>query len=113
MSRRVVALATAALACLGALAVSAVPAQAARSAGNIEVVYSPLSLGEYCAAQVNSFSTIGFYNGGLSCHRWSGTGLTYTGSGSPSAACVYFNPTYTYTGYAQGGSQALICKYSV
>ncbi|MFD0891160.1 hypothetical protein ACFQ08_41980 [Streptosporangium algeriense] len=110
MPRRVVALATAALACFGALTLSAAPAQAAV----LEVVYSPLSLGEYCAAKVNPSSTIGFYNGGLSCHRWNSTGgTTYTGSGSASAACAYFNPTYVYAGYAQGGSQALICKYTV
>ncbi|GAA5051625.1 hypothetical protein HNP84_006417 [Thermocatellispora tengchongensis] len=114
MTRRVLALVTAVLACLGALAVSTAPAQAA-SASVVEIVYSPLSLGDYCSAKVNSSSTIGFYNGSLGCYRWStgGTGLTYTGTGSASAACAYFNPTYTYLGYAQGGSQALICRYSV
>ncbi|MFG6200572.1 hypothetical protein [Nonomuraea sp. JJY05] len=111
MTRRVPALLTALLACLGALFISAAPAQAA----DVEVTYSPLSLGDYCSAKVNSSSTIGFYNGGLSCYRWSsgGSGMTYTGSGSASAACAYFNPTYTYLGYAQGASQALICRYSV
>ncbi|MEU1882503.1 hypothetical protein ABZ470_34795 [Streptosporangium sp. NPDC020072] len=110
MPRRFVALATAALACFGALAVSATPAQAAV----LEVVYSPLSLGEYCAAQVNPYSTIGFYNGGLGCYRWNNTGgTTYTGSGSASAACAHFHPTYVSAGYAQGGSQALICRYTV
>ncbi|TMR90945.1 hypothetical protein [Nonomuraea basaltis] len=111
MTRRVPALLAAAFACLGALSVSATPAQAAV----VEVVYSPLSLGDYCAAKVNSSSIIGFYNGSLSCYRRSagGSGLTYTGSGSASAACAHFNPTYTYLGYAQGASQALICRYSV
>ncbi|MFI6735389.1 hypothetical protein ACIBI9_20890 [Nonomuraea sp. NPDC050451] len=111
MTRRVSALLTGLLACLGALSISAAPAQAA----TVEVTYSPLSLGDYCSAKVNSSSTIGFYNGGLSCYRWStgGTGMTYTGSGSASAACAYFNPTYTYLGHAQGASQALTCTYSV
>ncbi|MER6177956.1 hypothetical protein [Streptosporangium sp. NPDC001681] len=113
MPRRVVALATVALACLGALAVSTAPAQAARSADVLEIVYSPLSLGEYCAANVNPSSIVGFYNGSLGCYRWNGTQTTYVGSGSPSAACAYFHPTYAYIGHAQGGSQALICKYSV
>ncbi|SEH03826.1 hypothetical protein SAMN05444920_1456 [Nonomuraea solani] len=112
MIRRVLApFATAAFACLGVLAVSAAPAQAAP----VEIVYSPLSLGDYCSAKVDSSSAIGFYSGGVSCYRRStgGSGLTYTGSGSASAACAHFNPTYTLTGYAQGASQALICKYSV
>ncbi|GAA3659386.1 hypothetical protein GCM10022224_023510 [Nonomuraea antimicrobica] len=110
MTRRVLALLATVLSCLGAFSISAAPAQAAI----VEVVYSPLSLGDYCAANVNSTSTIGFYNGSLGCYRW-GTGgsLTYIGSGSASAACVYFNPTYTYVGYAQGVSQALVCRYSV
>ncbi|MER6002860.1 hypothetical protein ABT120_30120 [Nonomuraea angiospora] len=111
MVRRVPALLTIMLAALGALSISAAPAQAA----DVEVTYSPISLGDYCSARVNSSSTIGFYNGGLSCYRWSsgGSGMTYTGSGSASAACAYFNPTYTYLGSAQGASQALICRYSV
>ncbi len=113
MPRRVVALATAVLACLGALAVSAAPAQAARSGSVLEIVYSPLSLGEYCTAKVNSSSTVGFYNyGSLDCYRWNG-GLIRTGSGNPVEACHHFHPTYTYIGHAQGGSQALVCKYSV
>ncbi|WP_431930316.1 hypothetical protein [Nonomuraea jabiensis] len=111
MTRRVPALLTAMLAGLGALSVFAAPAQAA----TVEVTYSPVSLGDYCSAKVNSSSTIGFYNGGLSCYRWSsgGSGMTYTGSGSASAACAYFNPTYTYLGHTQGASQALTCRYSV
>ncbi|MEV4111591.1 hypothetical protein [Nonomuraea sp. NPDC049695] len=111
MTRRLPALLTALLACLGALSISAAPAQAAV----VEVTYGPTSLGDYCSAKVNASSTIGFYNGGLSCYRWStgGSGMTYTGSGSASAACAYFNPTYTYLGYAQGASQALTCRYSV
>ncbi|MFI6297116.1 hypothetical protein ACIBEJ_36380 [Nonomuraea sp. NPDC050790] len=104
------AIATAALACLGALAVSTAPAQAA---GPIDVTYSPLSLGEYCAAKVNVQSTVGFYNGWLACYKWATPNLVYTGSGSAPAACQWFNPTYTYLGYAQGGAQSLICKYSV
>ncbi|RBQ20434.1 hypothetical protein DP939_11680 [Spongiactinospora rosea] len=106
-TRALAAMAVTALACLGTVAVSATPAQAAT-----EVVYSPLSLGDYCAAKVNPSATIGFYNGGLSCYRWGTPNLVYAGSGSPSAACVYFNPSLTYLGYAQGGSQALICKYA-
>ncbi|MEV0384983.1 hypothetical protein [Nonomuraea sp. NPDC050643] len=111
MHRRVPALVAAAFACLGALSVTATPAQAAV----VEVVYSPLSLGDYCSARVDSSSAIGFYSGSVSCYRRStgGSGLTYTGSGSASAACAYFNPTYTYVGSAQGASQALICRYSV
>ncbi|WP_157246696.1 hypothetical protein [Nonomuraea typhae] len=109
MPRRVLALTTAALACAGALAFTAAPAQAA----TLEIVYSPLSLGEYCAAKVNPSSTVGFYNGSLNCYRWATPNLINVGSGSPSAACKYFNPTYVYAGYAQGGSQALICKYTV
>ncbi|MBE1582561.1 hypothetical protein ACFPOI_25140 [Nonomuraea angiospora] len=111
MTRRVPALLTAMLAGFGALSISAAPARAAV----VEVTYSPVSLGDYCSAKVNSSSTIGFYNGSLSCYRWSsgGSGMTYTGSGSASAACAYFNPAYTYLGSAQGASQALICRYSV
>ncbi|MBB5781450.1 hypothetical protein [Nonomuraea jabiensis] len=111
MTRRVPALLTAMLAGLGALSISASPAQAA----TVEVTYSPVSLGDYCSTKVNSSSTIGFYNGGLSCYRWSsgGSGMTYTGSGSASAACAYFNPTYTYLSHTQGASQALTCRYSV
>ncbi|MEV7006920.1 hypothetical protein [Streptosporangium sp. NPDC051022] len=120
MSRRVVALATATLACLGALAVSAAPAQAApaqatRSLGTLEIVYSPLSLGEYCVAKVNSSSTVGFYEyGSVACYRWGSNGnIVRAGSGTPQSACTYFHPTYTYVGYAEGGSKALICKFSV
>ncbi|MEU6717839.1 hypothetical protein ABZ897_40775 [Nonomuraea sp. NPDC046802] len=111
MTRHVLAFLTAALACLGALSVTSTAAQAAV----VEVTYSPLSLGDYCAAKVDSSSAIGYYNGSLSCYRRStgGSGLTYTGSGSASAACLYFNPTYTNLGYGQGASQALICRYSV
>ncbi|MBB5079577.1 hypothetical protein [Nonomuraea endophytica] len=110
MPRRALALTTAALACLGALAVSTAPAQAA---GPIDIVMSPLSIGEYCAAKVHSSSIVGFYNGSLGCYRYASPNLIYLGSGSPSAACQYYNPTYTYLGYAQGGAQSLVCKYSV
>ncbi|PZG43236.1 hypothetical protein C1I98_18645 [Spongiactinospora gelatinilytica] len=106
-TRALAAIAVTALACLGTVAVSAAPAQAA-----IEVVYSPLSLGGYCAAKVNSSSTIGFYNGGLSCYRWGTPNLVYAGSGSASAACVYFDPSRTYLSHSQGVSQALTCKYA-
>lgn len=112
VTRRVPALLIALLACLGALSVAAAPAQAAE----VEVTYSPISLGDYCSARVSSSSTIGFYSGSLSCYRWGsggGSGMIYTGSGSASAACAYFNPTATYLGSAQGASQALICRYSV
>ncbi|MDF5752841.1 hypothetical protein [Spongiactinospora sp. TRM90649] len=109
MSRRVAALAISALACLGTLAVTAGPAHAAV----VETVYSPLSLGDYCAAQVNSSSGIGFYNGSVSCYRFAGSGLAYTGGGSASAACTYYHPTWTLIGYSAGVSQALVCKYSV
>jgi hypothetical protein len=111
VTRRVPALLTALLAGLGALAISAAPAQAAV----VEVTYSPISLGDYCSAKVNSSATIGFYNGSLGCYRWSsgGSGTTYIGSGSASAACAYFNPTATYLGYSQGAAQSLICRYDV
>ncbi|RCG20966.1 hypothetical protein DQ384_36825 [Sphaerisporangium album] len=112
MSRRVAALVTAALALLGGLALFTAPAQA-RSTAVVEMVASPLSLGDYCAAKVEITSMIGFYNGSLSCYRRSGSGLAYVGSGSPAAACAYFAPTYTYIGHAQGVSQALVCRYSV
>jgi hypothetical protein len=84
-------------------------------AATVEVVHSPISLGDYCAAQVNSSSTIGFYNGSLGCHRWStgGSGTTYVGTGSAPAACAYLYPTATYLSHAQGASQALLCRYAV
>ncbi|MEU9890626.1 hypothetical protein [Sphaerisporangium sp. NPDC051011] len=111
MPRRVVALAVAVLACLGGLAAFTAPAQA-RSTAVIEIVDSPLSLGEYCAAQVDIRSIVGFYNGSLGCYRSNGTGVAYVGSGSPSAACQYYMPGYTYISHAQGPSQSLICRYS-
>ncbi|GAA4956942.1 hypothetical protein HD597_001784 [Nonomuraea thailandensis] len=111
MARRVLTLLAAVLACLGTLSVSATTAQAAV----VEVTYGPISLGDYCSAKVHSSSTIGFYNGSLSCHRWStgGSGTTPTGTGSAAAACAYFYPSATYLGHAQGAGQALICSYSV
>ncbi|MEV0821661.1 hypothetical protein [Nonomuraea rubra] len=111
MVRRVLTLLAAVLACLGAFAVASTTAQAAV----VEVTYGPVSLGDYCSAKVNSSSTIGFYNGSLGCYRWStgGSGLASTGTGSPAAACAYFDPAATYLGHAQGASQALICRYSV
>ncbi|UBU10265.1 hypothetical protein [Nonomuraea gerenzanensis] len=111
MTRRVLTLSAAALACLGTFALAAPAAQAAV----VEVVHSPISLGDYCSAQVNSSSTIGFYNGSLGCHRWSssGTGTTYLGPGSAAAACAHLYPGATYLGHAQGASQSLRCTYSV
>ncbi|TYB68942.1 hypothetical protein FXF51_10680 [Nonomuraea sp. PA05] len=111
MTRRVLTLSAAAIACLGAFAISAPAAHAAE----VEVVHSPISLGDYCSAQVNSSSTIGFYNGSLGCHRWStsGTGTTYVGTGSASAACAYLYPGATYLSHAQAAGQALLCRYSV
>ncbi|MEW9552423.1 hypothetical protein [Nonomuraea sp. NPDC050783] len=111
MTRRVPALLVALLAGLGALSLPSAPARAAV----LEVTYSPLSLGDYCSAKVDSSSTIGFHNGSVSCYRWStgGSGLTYTGGGSATAACAYFNPSAVFLGHAQGAGQALICRYSV
>ncbi|MEV0613966.1 hypothetical protein AB0I81_11640 [Nonomuraea sp. NPDC050404] len=111
MIRRVLVLLAATLATLATVSLSSSTAHAA----TVEVVHSPISLGGYCAAQVNPSSTIGFYNGSLGCYRWStgGSGTTYIGTGSASAACAYLYPTATYLGHAQGASQALLCRYAV
>ncbi|GAA0911554.1 hypothetical protein [Nonomuraea longicatena] len=112
MLRRALVLIFAALACAAALSAPA-QAQAARTA-DVEVVMSPLSLGEYCAARVSPSSTVGFYNGWLGCYRWStgGTGLVYNGSGSAPDACRWFLPSRAYLGHSQGVSQALSCRYA-
>ncbi|MGR6916732.1 hypothetical protein ACU635_21035 [[Actinomadura] parvosata] len=110
MTRRVLTLLAAALTSLGALSLTSTAAHAAV----VEVTFGPVSLGDYCAAKVNSSSTIGFYNGSLGCYRWStgGTGTTPTGYGSASAACAYLSPAATYISHAQGPSQSLKCTYA-
>jgi hypothetical protein len=112
MLRRAIVLVLAALACAAALSAPA-QAQSARTA-DLEIVMSPLSLGEYCAARVASSSTVGFYNGWLGCYRYNttGTGIVYVGSGSPSDACRWFIPSRVYVGHAQGGAQSLSCRYA-
>jgi hypothetical protein len=57
--------------------------------------FSPLSIGDYCHANVNSAAWIGFYEGsGLRCYG-SGPGAggpQFVGSGSPYLACKYLTP---------------------
>ncbi|GII62172.1 hypothetical protein Skr01_22570 [Sphaerisporangium krabiense] len=97
------------LAGAGALATTA-PAHA-RTLATAEIVMSPLSLGDYCAAKVYSNSMIGFYQGNLSCYqRGTGGNLVYVGSGNPWQACEFFTRRVV-TDYRQGVSQSLICTY--
>ncbi|MFI9551031.1 hypothetical protein [Nonomuraea endophytica] len=112
MLRRLAVLVSAALLALGALGLSTAPAQA-RATAVVEDVFSPLTLGGYCAAQVNPTSGIGFYNGWLNCYRFGTPGLVFTGAGNPGQACVYFHPTWSFISYSQGVGQALLCRYSV
>ncbi|MFI6291532.1 hypothetical protein ACIBEJ_08070 [Nonomuraea sp. NPDC050790] len=112
MLRRLAVLVSAALLALGAPGLSTAPAQA-RATAVVEDVFSPLTLGGYCAAQVNPTSDIGFYNGWLNCYDMAASGLVFTGAGNPGQACVYYHPTWSLIGYSQGVGQALLCRYSV
>ncbi|SDH55381.1 hypothetical protein SAMN05421505_1185 [Sinosporangium album] len=110
MLRRVLT-AAAALACAGALAATSPAHAAAHAAANVDIVYSPLSLGEYCMAHLSPQATIGFYEyGSVRCYRTQ-NGLTYAGSASPHSVCAYFRP-HPVVSVGQGVSGALICTYS-
>ncbi|GII95232.1 hypothetical protein [Sinosporangium siamense] len=104
------ALATTAAAALTAIATLTVatPAQA-----EVDMVASPLYLGDYCRSQVHSSAGIGFYYGGsVECHSFaSGGGLAYVGSGSPWSACAWYRtPPVIRIRTVVGG--ALGCTYA-
>lgn len=60
-------------------------------AAEVDVTFSPTSIGDYCHARVSSASWIGFYEGGgLRCYAGGpGGNLQYAGSGDPYLACKY------------------------
>ncbi|GAA0925700.1 hypothetical protein [Nonomuraea longicatena] len=80
------------------------PAQAATT-----ITYGPLSIGGYCAAQVNSTAWIGFYEStGLHCYATGPNGLRNVGSGNPLAACDHLSIA-TITSASRGPSDSLVC----
>jgi hypothetical protein len=94
----------------GALALAtAAPAQAVV----VDVAFGPLSIGDYCHANVSSSAWIGFYeSSGLRCYA-SGTGppggLQFVGYGSPYLACKYLT-TDVVMSALRGGSDGLVCR---
>jgi hypothetical protein len=107
MLRRVISL-TAGAILGGAVAVAtAMPAQAAE----VDLSFGPLSIGDYCHANVSSSAFIGFYeSGGLRCYAGGmGGGLQYTGSGSPYLACKYLT-TDVVMSALRGASDSLVCR---
>ncbi|WP_329079514.1 MULTISPECIES: hypothetical protein [unclassified Streptosporangium] len=112
MLRRV--LATAACAVLAGAAVltlgspaqaAAGPARSAASLVTVDLVFSPLYVGDYCRAKVNSAAYIGFYrNNSISCH-----GSGYLGQGDPYLACKYLT-TDVVMSALPGPYEALLCR---
>ncbi|WP_283133134.1 hypothetical protein [Rhizohabitans arisaemae] len=75
----------------------------------VETTYSPVSVGEYCRAQVNPQSSVGLYRGNaIECYNWP----THLGNGTPTAACQYFASfgNHTVLGAWAGGSESLVCR---
>ena len=74
----------------GALLASSVAVVGGAPAANAAVVdlgFGPLSIGDYCHANVSASAWIGFYKpDGLKCYA---TPQQYVGSGSPYLACKY------------------------
>ncbi|MEU7000003.1 hypothetical protein [Nonomuraea sp. NPDC046570] len=104
MKRRVLALAATAFA---AILATSTPAHAE----TITQTHGPLSIGGYCAQQINSSAWIGLYElHGLKCYTSAPTGgLQFVGWGSPQAACEHLTPGYTITSYARAYSDAITC----
>ncbi|WP_283133133.1 hypothetical protein [Rhizohabitans arisaemae] len=76
-----------------------------------ETTYSPVSVGEYCRAQVNPQSSVGLYRGNaIECYNWP----THVGNGTPTAACQYFASfgNHTVLGAWAGGSESLVCRFA-
>lgn len=107
MIRRLLVLTSSAiLGTAGALAMAA-PAHAA----TVDIPFGPLSIGDYCHAQVNATAWTGFYEGsGLRCYT-DGTGgtLRYVASGDAYLACKYLT-TDVVMSALHGPSNGLICR---
>ncbi|WP_229403367.1 hypothetical protein [Micromonospora okii] len=107
MLRRLATLAAAAaLACAGTFAIAS-PAQAV----TIDLTFSPLRIGEYCAAKVSSSAWIGFYeSSGLRCYGNAlGGGLAFAGQGDPYLACKHLTLDVVMAAL-RGPSDVLICR---
>ncbi|MGI5239212.1 hypothetical protein [Dactylosporangium sp. CA-139066] len=103
MLRRLSTLA-AGLVVAGAAALSfASPAQAS----TVDLTFGPLSIGEYCHAQVSSSALIGLYeSAGLRCYSGSNV---YVGTGDAYLACKYLT-TDVVMAALRGPSNALVCR---
>ncbi|WP_027346654.1 hypothetical protein [Hamadaea tsunoensis] len=80
-------------------------------AATVDLPEGPLSIGDYCHAQVSSAAWIGFYeSSGLRCYS-SGTGgsLVYQGTGDAYLACKYLT-TDVVMAALHGASNSLICR---
>lgn len=107
MLRRAVTLAVTTLLGGAVALATAAPAQAVE----VDVPFGPLSIGDYCHANVSSSAFIGFYeSGGLRCYaNGSPGGLQYAGSGSPYLACKYLT-TDVVMSALRGPSDSLVCR---
>ena len=83
------------------------PAQAA----TVDIPFGPLSIGDYCHAQVNASAWTGFYeSGGLRCYADAvGGTLQYAGSGDPYLACKYLTTDVVMTAL-RGAGNGLVCR---
>jgi len=107
MIRRLIVLTSSAiLATAGALAMAG-PAQAA----TVDIPFGPLSIGDYCHAQVSTAAWTGFYeSSGLRCYASApGGALQYVGSGDPFLACKYLT-TDVVISALRGTANALVCR---
>ncbi|GAA2357570.1 hypothetical protein [Dactylosporangium salmoneum] len=76
-------------------------------ASTVDLTFGPLSIGEYCHAQVSASALVGLYeSSGLRCY--SGANV-YVGSGDPYLACKYLTTDVVMTAL-RGQSGALICR---
>ncbi|MEU9884986.1 hypothetical protein [Sphaerisporangium sp. NPDC051011] len=107
LSRSSALLAGSVLAGAAVLATTA-PAQA-RTLATIDIVMSPVRLGDYCMAKVHPDSLIGLYQSTLGCYkRGPGSSVTYVGQGDPYQACQYLtNDVVVST--RRGPSDSLVC----
>jgi len=107
MIRRLLVLTSSAiLATAGTLAMAA-PAHAA----TVDIPFGPLSIGDYCHAQVSTAAWTGFYeSSGLRCYT-SGAGgtLQYVGSGDPYLACKYLTTDVVMSALRSTGN-GLVCR---
>lgn len=106
--RRIAAAAATTLAA-AALAVTALAAPA--HAATVDLTEGPLSIGDYCHAQVSSAAFIGFYEAaGLRCYgNGAGGTLVYQGTGDAYLACKYLT-TDVVMAALHGPSNSLICR---